>query len=97
MRSFLKIYSLAAIFGGFALLTGPVVAQQSSAPKSSIPNLAKFAAPPTNSKKIFSHSTVSLLNGGFKDGAWQVGVEIKMAKGWKTYWLVPGDAGVPPE
>lgn len=24
------------------------------------------------------------------------GVEISMADGWKTYWRVPGDAGVPP-
>lgn len=25
------------------------------------------------------------------------GIEIQMAKGWKTYWRTPGEAGVPPQ
>src|SRR5262245_42839364 len=25
------------------------------------------------------------------------GVEIVLAEGWKTYWRMPGDAGVPPQ
>src|SRR5262245_21652243 len=24
------------------------------------------------------------------------GVELELAQGWKTYWRMPGDAGVPP-
>ena len=27
---------------------------------------------------------------------WQIGVQITLKPGWKTYWRVPGDAGVPP-
>jgi DsbC/DsbD-like thiol-disulfide interchange protein len=28
--------------------------------------------------------------------AYLAGVEVGLAKGWKTYWRMPGDAGVPP-
>ena len=50
----------------------------------------------TQSKVTFRHSTVSLVNGGRKDSQWLAGIDIEMAKGWKTYWKVPGDSGVPP-
>jgi DsbC/DsbD-like thiol-disulfide interchange protein len=30
------------------------------------------------------------------DGGLRAGVEIRLAKGWKTYWRYPGDSGVPP-
>lgn len=30
------------------------------------------------------------------DGRLYVGVEIQLAPGWKTYWRMPGDAGIPP-
>jgi DsbC/DsbD-like thiol-disulfide interchange protein len=44
-----------------------------------------------------SHSEVRLIAGGRgADGAYRVGVEIRMKAGFKTYWRVPGDAGVPP-
>jgi DsbC/DsbD-like thiol-disulfide interchange protein len=33
---------------------------------------------------------------GTTAGTRLVGVEIAMADGWKTYWRMPGDAGVPP-
>jgi DsbC/DsbD-like thiol-disulfide interchange protein len=29
-------------------------------------------------------------------GAGDAGVEIRLARGWKTYWRYPGDAGIPP-
>lgn len=29
-------------------------------------------------------------------GAGEAGVEIRLARGWKTYWRYPGDAGIPP-
>ena len=35
-----------------------------------------------------------LLNAEKK--AYTIGLHIKMTKGWKTYWKVPGDSGVPP-
>ena len=44
----------------------------------------------------FDHSNVSLLAGPSNDGKWSAGVEIGLLPGWKTYWRVPGDAGVPP-
>jgi len=44
----------------------------------------------------FEYSNVRLLAGASSAGQWSAGVEIGMAPGWKTYWRVPGDAGVPP-
>lgn len=44
-----------------------------------------------------SHSAVRLIAGGRNnDGAYRVGVEIRMTEGFKTYWRAPGDSGVPP-
>jgi DsbC/DsbD-like thiol-disulfide interchange protein len=34
------------------------------------------------------------MGGGQK--AYLAGVEVELAEGWKTYWRMPGDAGVPP-
>ncbi len=31
------------------------------------------------------------------DGSIEAGVHIQLEDGWKTYWRVPGDAGVPPD
>lgn len=45
----------------------------------------------------FSHSEVRLLEGEFRDGMWSAGIEIELAEGWKTYWRMPGESGVPPE
>lgn len=44
-----------------------------------------------------AHSTVRLIAGDPEGGAWPVGVEITLAKGWKTYWRMPGESGIPPE
>lgn len=44
----------------------------------------------------FDHSNVRFLAGASNAGKWSAGLEIGMAPGWKTYWRVPGDAGVPP-
>lgn len=44
----------------------------------------------------FSHSKVRLLEGEFSNGAWSAGIEIELADGWKTYWRMPGESGVPP-
>jgi DsbC/DsbD-like thiol-disulfide interchange protein len=38
------------------------------------------------------NSRVRLIAGG--EG--MIGVELQLAPGWKTYWRMPGDAGVPP-
>jgi DsbC/DsbD-like thiol-disulfide interchange protein len=44
-----------------------------------------------------SHSAVRLIAGGRNgDGAYRIGIEIRMNEGFKTYWRMPGDSGVPP-
>jgi DsbC/DsbD-like thiol-disulfide interchange protein len=44
-----------------------------------------------------THSAVRLIAGGRNaDGAYRIGIEIRMKDGFKTYWRMPGDAGVPP-
>lgn len=38
------------------------------------------------------------LVGDANDGrAWMTGVKIELDEGWKTYWRMPGESGVPPE
>lgn len=47
-----------------------------------------------------THSASRLIAGDgtrpVADGALRAGIEIKLARGWKTYWRYPGDSGVPP-
>ena len=43
----------------------------------------------------FPHSSVRLFAGDAAAG-WNAGVEIDLADGWKTYWRIPGESGVPP-
>ncbi|MDF1670755.1 MAG: protein-disulfide reductase DsbD family protein [Roseovarius sp.] len=31
------------------------------------------------------------------DGRHMAAIEVTLAKGWKTYWRAPGDAGIPPQ
>ena len=51
----------------------------------------------TNWAKVL-HSQARLVRGVMQpDGSIEAGVHIKLDPGWKTYWRVPGDAGVPPE
>jgi DsbC/DsbD-like thiol-disulfide interchange protein len=40
---------------------------------------------------------VSLVGDSYDGAAWTTGVRIEMDEGWKTYWRMPGEAGVPPE
>lgn len=38
-----------------------------------------------------------LVSGGaLNDGKLYAGLEVKLDKGWKTYWRSPGDSGIPP-
>ena len=39
---------------------------------------------------------MSLLAGSLKEGVWQAGILIALESGWKTYWRMPGDTGIPP-
>lgn len=40
---------------------------------------------------------VSLIAGDFTGGRHLAGVLVELDKLWKTYWRVPGDAGIPPQ
>jgi DsbC/DsbD-like thiol-disulfide interchange protein len=42
------------------------------------------------------YTSLRLMNAGKQSDVWRSGVYITMQKGWKTYWRVPGDGGVPP-
>jgi DsbC/DsbD-like thiol-disulfide interchange protein len=40
--------------------------------------------------------SVTFLQAGFDGAAYGGGLMVTMAKGWKTYWRVPGAGGIPP-
>ena len=40
---------------------------------------------------------VSLVGDGFDGTSWHTAVLIELDPGWKTYWRMPGESGVPPE
>ena len=54
------------------------------------------AGEPATAEFSNEFSALRLINGGLKDGKWQVGLEMTLKHGWKTYWRVPGESGVPP-
>ncbi len=54
---------------------------------------AAVAAAPTPLKP---GAAVRLVVAGIVDGRPEVGIEIALEPGWKTYWRTPGDAGIPP-
>ena len=41
-------------------------------------------------------ATLRLVSAGIVEGRAEVGLEIALEPGWKTYWRTPGDAGIPP-
>lgn len=52
--------------------------------------------------RSLSAAETPVVQGGLRAG-WRVadgsriaGVELRLAKGWKTYWRAPGDSGIPP-
>lgn len=54
---------------------------------------AAVAAASTPSKP---GAAVRLVVAGIVDGRPELGIEIALESGWKTYWRTPGDAGIPP-
>jgi DsbC/DsbD-like thiol-disulfide interchange protein len=42
-------------------------------------------------------SAVRLMSGDTSNKPMQAGVEMRLQKGWHTYWRYPGDSGVPPQ
>ena len=61
---------------------------------------ASLAASPGESPWVGeTFSKVRLVSGsvaGMSDGQMIAGVQIRLEPGWKTYWRMPGDSGVPP-
>lgn len=39
---------------------------------------------------------VSLVGDAFTGEMWHAGIRIELAPGWKTYWRMPGESGIPP-
>jgi DsbC/DsbD-like thiol-disulfide interchange protein len=43
------------------------------------------------------HFKLRLVSGAREGRLWRAGLDITLDSGWKTYWRMPGDAGVPPD
>jgi DsbC/DsbD-like thiol-disulfide interchange protein len=43
------------------------------------------------------HYSARLVAGETERENWRAGLDITLDEGWKTYWRVPGEAGVPPQ
>jgi DsbC/DsbD-like thiol-disulfide interchange protein len=43
------------------------------------------------------HYSARLIGGETEKENWRAGLDITLDEGWRTYWRVPGDAGVPPQ
>ena len=56
-----------------------------------------FAAAPAQAKDYSNVISAELLPGWQqKDGTQMAGLALRLAPGWKTYWRMPGDSGIPP-
>ncbi|TBW34964.1 hypothetical protein EYW49_16995 [Siculibacillus lacustris] len=53
---------------------------------------AAHAAPPQPAPG----AVLRLISAGTRDGRPDLGLEIALAPGWKTFWRTPGDSGIPP-
>jgi DsbC/DsbD-like thiol-disulfide interchange protein len=40
--------------------------------------------------------SIRIFAAGLADGAYHGGVHVLLQEGWKTYWRVPGEGGIPP-
>lgn len=56
------------------------------------------AAPQETGWTDIMHSRVRLVRGvQIEAGVYEIGVQIQLDPDWKTYWRMPGDAGLPPQ
>jgi DsbC/DsbD-like thiol-disulfide interchange protein len=74
-------------FGGRSRVLGAILVCLSAVPA---------YAQDTSPWVVEAHSSARLLAGSRNGAVLLGGVEIKLEKGWKTYWRTPGDSGVPP-
>lgn len=87
--SLIRIAAVAAILG---LAAAPAVL----APASGEPARDADAASPW--VELHASRARLVAGGAAKSGGGRLaGLEIAMADGWKTYWRMPGDGGVPPQ
>ena len=56
-------------------------------------SLSAVATPAWTTPKPF---TARLFSAGFDGTAYRGGLHLTMDPGWKTYWRVPGEGGIPP-
>ncbi|MCW1840933.1 protein-disulfide reductase DsbD domain-containing protein [Prosthecomicrobium hirschii] len=54
------------------------------------------SAPARAGNEAPNGAEIRLLTGPIQGAAAQMGLEIALLPGWKTYWRSPGDAGIPP-
>jgi DsbC/DsbD-like thiol-disulfide interchange protein len=43
------------------------------------------------------HYSARLISGETQQKVWRAGLDVVLDQGWKTYWRVPGESGVPPQ
>jgi DsbC/DsbD-like thiol-disulfide interchange protein len=87
----LRIFAVAAVLGLSAGAALPARSQPAGEPTSE----PAAASPWTELHAARTRLVASAAAGA--GGVRLAGVEIAMDDGWKTYWRMPGDAGVPPE
>ncbi len=63
--------------------------------------IASLASLPLAGIDVLAQSSqpyrVSLIGGAYDGRAWLAGIAVDLAKDWKTYWRMPGEAGIPPQ
>ena len=59
--------------------------------------LTALAGSAEASSTLASHARAWLFHAETSDGAWNAGLAITLEDGWKTYWRMPGESGVPPQ
>lgn len=85
----IRFFTKVAIGVGLLLsVQGPLNAQSA---------MSSWESTPYSRARIISGGPVfEGSSAGSGDAKWQIGLQIKLDSGWKTYWRMPGDAGVPP-
>lgn len=76
---------LAPVLAGFAMTL--------AAASHAVGGAGEWVSTPYSKARIISAGPDG---GGPSRKTWRIGVQITLDPGWKTYWRVPGDAGVPP-
>jgi DsbC/DsbD-like thiol-disulfide interchange protein len=85
MKSKNPIFSIFLIV--YIFMAGATVASAQS---------AQVAASDWNRMEVVSSRLVSAVTGTGGADSVLLGLQLKLDKGWKTYWRTPGDSGIPP-